>query len=49
MAKMKDGCVKPARGPIAAEEAPAAGKMAPSEEVKQVPARVGKVWEVWKP
>jgi hypothetical protein len=42
MAKMKDGCVKPARGIItAAAEPAAAGKSTPSEEVKKVQARVG--------
>jgi hypothetical protein len=41
MAKMKDGCVKPARGPIAAAKSPSAGKPAPPEEVKTVQARVG--------
>lgn len=42
MAKMKDGCVKPARGIIAdAAAVPAAGKPMPSEEVKVVQARVG--------
>jgi len=42
MAKMKDGCVKPARGVIAAEShAQAGGKMAPQEEVRRVQARVG--------
>ncbi len=43
MAKLKDGCVKPARGVIAAEAASSApGKTAPPEEVKSVQARVGK-------
>jgi peroxiredoxin (alkyl hydroperoxide reductase subunit C) len=42
MAKMKDGCVKPARGPIIAAETPPAGKVMPSEEVSKVQARVGK-------
>jgi hypothetical protein len=43
MAKMKDSCVKPARGPIAPEPAaapPAAGA-APPQEVKRTAARVG--------
>jgi peroxiredoxin (alkyl hydroperoxide reductase subunit C) len=42
MAKMKDGCVKPARGPIAvATGSPAPGKVMQSEEVRPVQARVG--------
>jgi hypothetical protein len=42
MAKMKDGCVKPARGPIAAGgKSQTTGKTAPTEEVKTVQARVG--------
>jgi len=42
MAKMKDGCVKPARGVIAAKAAPSApGRAMPPEEVKTVQARVG--------
>jgi hypothetical protein len=42
MAKMKDGCVKPAKGPIAVPAEPqAAGTMAPPEEVSRVRARVG--------
>jgi hypothetical protein len=42
MAKMKDGCVKPARGVIAAEAASSPkGGAAPAEEVKTVQARVG--------
>jgi peroxiredoxin (alkyl hydroperoxide reductase subunit C) len=42
MAKMKDGCVKPARGVIAAKpESSATGKASPSEEVRKVQARVG--------
>jgi hypothetical protein len=42
MAKMKDGCVKPARGLIAAKAASSApGQAMPSEEVKPVQARVG--------
>lgn len=44
MAKMKDGCVKPAGGPLMpAQEsaAPAAGMAAP-KEVSRVLARVGK-------
>ncbi len=43
MAKMKDGCVKSARGIIAdAAAVSAAGKPMSSEEVKTVQARVGK-------
>lgn len=42
MAKMKDGCVKPARGPIvSAAESATPGKETLSEEVKMVQARVG--------
>ena len=42
MAKMKDGCVKPARGVIAAKAASSpAGTAMPAEEVKTVQARVG--------
>ena len=42
MAKMKDGCVKPARGVIAAEpEAKAGSTAVPQEEVRRVQARVG--------
>jgi len=42
MAQMKEGCVKPARGPIAsaAEPATAAGTT-PTGEVRTVQARVG--------
>lgn len=44
MAEMKDGCVKPARGPIVpeSEAAPAAAGTAPPQEVKRMVARVGK-------
>ena len=44
MAEMKDGCVKPAHGPIAPEgegPAPAAGAQS-SQEVPKMLARVGK-------
>jgi peroxiredoxin (alkyl hydroperoxide reductase subunit C) len=42
MAKMKDGCVKPARGVIAAKADPSVpGRPIPPEEVKTVQARVG--------
>jgi peroxiredoxin (alkyl hydroperoxide reductase subunit C) len=43
MAQMKDGCVKPARGPMLAPlaESTAAGKASPGE-VRTVQARVGK-------
>ena len=43
MPEMKEGCVKPARGPIlpAAQAAPATGTTT-SQEVKRVLARVGK-------
>jgi hypothetical protein len=44
MAELKDGCVKPARGPIVPavqSAAPAAG-VAPPQEVKRMSAQVGK-------
>jgi hypothetical protein len=43
MPEMKDGCVKPARGPLvpAPQAAPAAGAQ-PSQEVQRMLARVGK-------
>jgi hypothetical protein len=43
MAKMKDGCVKPARGPIVPESESAAqvGTAAKSQEVEKMLARVG--------
>jgi hypothetical protein len=43
MPEMKEGCVKPARGPIlpASQAAPATGTTS-SQEVKRVLARVGK-------
>jgi hypothetical protein len=43
MPEMKEGCVKPARGPIlpASQAAPATGTMTP-QEVSKVLARVGK-------
>jgi hypothetical protein len=43
MPEMKEGCVKPARGPIlpASQAAPATGTTT-SQEVKKVLARVGK-------
>jgi hypothetical protein len=42
MAKMKDGCVKPARGPIVAKAGtPAPGATMPPEEVRAVKALVG--------
>ena len=43
MPEMKEGCVKPARGPIlpASQAAPATGTTV-SQEVKRVQARVGK-------
>ena len=42
MAKLKDGCVKPVRGPIPAQDAgaPAAAELA--KEVTQMHAQVGK-------
>ena len=44
MAEMKDGCVKPARGPIApaSEAAPPAVGATPLQEVKKMIARVGR-------
>jgi peroxiredoxin (alkyl hydroperoxide reductase subunit C) len=42
MAKMKDGCVKPARGVIAGkQDSPAQGQTAAKEEVRTLQARVG--------
>jgi peroxiredoxin (alkyl hydroperoxide reductase subunit C) len=42
MAKMKDGCVKAARGPIVpAAEAAAHGEGTPQQEVMKMQARVG--------
>jgi hypothetical protein len=43
MPQLKDGCVKPARGPLVAapESAVPIGGMAPSQEVVKVLARVG--------
>lgn len=44
MAEMKDGCVKPARGPIApeSEAALSAAWAVPPQEAKKMVARVGK-------
>ena len=43
MPEMKDGCVKPAKGPILPPQAGTpAGEPAPSQEVRKVLARVGK-------
>ena len=44
MPEMKDGCVKPARGPMlpSAESAAPSEGVAPSQEVDKVLARVGK-------
>ncbi len=44
MAELKDGCVKPAGGPLLpeAESAAPTGGTAPSQEVKKVQAQVGK-------
>jgi AhpC/TSA family len=44
MPELKDGCVKPARGPIvpALEPAGAAAGIVPSQEVSKMLARVGK-------
>jgi hypothetical protein len=41
MSKPKDGCVKPARGPIVADEAPGAPAVATTEEVVRMQAKVG--------
>jgi hypothetical protein len=43
MAELKDGCVRPARGPIvsAPEPSAAGGSAAPSQEVIKMQARVG--------
>jgi len=43
MAELKEGCVKPARGPILPDSGPAAsGSPAAQQEVKRMTARVGK-------
>jgi peroxiredoxin (alkyl hydroperoxide reductase subunit C) len=43
MPELKDGCVRPARGPILpAPPAPATGAIPPSQEVTKMLARVGK-------
>lgn len=43
MPQMKDGCVKPARGPIAPPQSAAPpGAPAPPQEVSSMQARVGK-------
>ena len=44
MPELKDGCVKPARGPIVAESASetAAARASPSPQVSEMLARVGK-------
>ena len=43
MAKMKDGCVKPARGPIVpSAEVSAQADSTPQKEVMIMPARVGR-------
>jgi hypothetical protein len=42
MAGMKDGCVKPARGPISAAAEPSGTDRGPREEVRAVQARVGR-------
>jgi hypothetical protein len=41
MADLKDGCVKPARGPIVPESAPHGATTSPSQEVREMLARVG--------
>ncbi len=41
MTKQKDGCVKPARGPIAGGATPAAAAPAAAAEVIRMQARVG--------
>lgn len=43
MSKEKDGCVKPARGPIVPDGSPAAsdGNPKPQQEVRKMQARVG--------
>jgi hypothetical protein len=42
MPEMKDGCVKPARGPIVPESAAPHAGPAPTQEVSKMFARVGK-------
>jgi hypothetical protein len=41
MAELKEGCVKPARGPIVSETTPQAAKASSSQEVREMLARVG--------
>jgi len=41
MAELKEGCVKPARGPIVPESASQAAKASSSQEVREMFARVG--------
>ncbi len=41
MAELKEGCVKPARGPIVPESAPQAARASSSQEVREMLARVG--------
>ena len=42
MARLKDGCVKPVRGPIANPHAQASTRTDPVEEVTRMRAQVGK-------
>jgi peroxiredoxin (alkyl hydroperoxide reductase subunit C) len=41
MSKQKDGCVKPARGPIGHDDAPATATAVATQEVTRVQAKVG--------
>lgn len=43
MTELKEGCVKPARGPIVPPEASEAATPTSSQEVRQMSARVGQV------
>lgn len=42
MAELKDGCVKPARGPILPAPPPVSGAIPSSQEVPKMLAKVGK-------
>lgn len=42
MPELKDGCVKPARGPILPAPSPVSGAIPPSQEVPKMLAKVGK-------
>ncbi len=42
MAELKEGCVKPARGPIVPEAAAQSTSATPTQEVREMLARVGR-------